>query len=317
MISIIICGRNDNYGGHFNERLFSTVSYNISELRKRRVSFELIFVEWNPNRDDPLLSEELAERFPEVRCFVVDGLIHHLISENRRIKVFEYHAKNVGARRARGSWLLLTNPDNYFGDEVLDFLQAGEFDPKAFYRAGRVQIDRFEDIGQPGFIDESLDAKPPYGGAPGDYFFCLKETFDSIGGFREDIAFSNTHMDSILNLRMFEVLKRVHKIGVTYHLRHEREQHAERRLDFDFGKVVHTPQEDFGQIEAIETPLGHPRIIELTLPADLEAQAKSKQPVEALIPAELRREPPKGQGIVERLRSAVTRFLNSVFGRSD
>ena len=299
MISVIICGRNDNYGGNFDERLFSTTDHNLAELRRRQVPFELMFVEWNPLEDRPLLSEAVAARYPEARCFVVDGLIHRHVSENRHIQVYEYHAKNAAARRARGSWLLLTNPDNFLGDDVLDFLQAGRFDPLAFYRAGRVQIDGFEDIGQPGFVDPSPDAKPPFGGAPGDFFFCAKEVFERLGGFREDLAFSNTHMDSILNLHMFDELKRAHKIGVTYHLRHERDLQSARRLDFDFGRVNATPQPDYGLVDAVETPLGSAQITQLRLPASLEAQARNKAPVEPWIPEYLRREPPPG--LLERV----------------
>ena len=182
---------------------------------------------------------------------------------------------------------------------ALDFLQAGQFDPLAFYRAGRVQIDGFEDIGQPGFVDPSPDAKPPFGGAPGDFFFCAKEVFERLGGFREDLAFSNTHMDSILNLHMFDELKRAHKIGVTYHLRHERDLQSARRLDFDFGRVNATPQPDYGLVDAVETPLGSAQITQLRIPASLEAQARNKAPVEPWIPEYLRREPPPG--LLERV----------------
>ena len=108
MISIVIVGRNDNYGGDFEDRLLATARYNLDELEKRGIEVELIFVEWNPLADRPLLSERIAATFSRARCIVVDAAVHRLISQNRYIKVFEYHAKNVGAKRAKGDWLLLT-----------------------------------------------------------------------------------------------------------------------------------------------------------------------------------------------------------------
>ncbi len=303
MISIIICGRNDNYGGNFNERLFSTVSYNLAEFRRRQIACELIFVEWNPVEGTPLLSEQIAERYPEARCFVMGELIHRYVSENRHISVFEFHAKNAGARRARGDWLLFTNPDNYFGEEVFDFLQKGALDPLAFYRAARVQIDSFEDIGQLDLVDPSPEAKPPFGGAAGDFILCPKQVFDRLGGYREDLAFSNTHMDSILNIQMFEELQRSYKIGLIYHLRHERDQHSIRRIDFDFGKVTATPQPNYGLAGADEKQLRSPQIIELLLPEHLAAEAMAKAPVDPVIPEYLRRQPEPGP--VKRLFSRL------------
>jgi hypothetical protein len=45
MISIILAGRNDNYGGNFENRLFSTLTYNLEQLDKAGVDYEVIFVE--------------------------------------------------------------------------------------------------------------------------------------------------------------------------------------------------------------------------------------------------------------------------------
>ena len=135
MISIVIVGRNDNYGGDFEGRLFATTQYNLDALATRGIANELIFVEWNPLPDRPLLSHKVASAFEQAHCIVVDGVVHRHVSRNRHIAVFEYHAKNVGARRASGRWLLLTNPDNYFGRNILDFLEQGALDPDTLYRA--------------------------------------------------------------------------------------------------------------------------------------------------------------------------------------
>jgi len=174
VISIVFVGRNDNYGGDFEQRLLSTAHHNMRRLTERGVEAELIFVEWNPIEEEPLLSEKVATAIPQARCFVVDGLVHRLISGNRHLKVFEYQAKNIGARQARGDWLLLMNPDNFFGDDILDFLQTGDFDPGTFYRAGWIDIESETDVNRTDLTDFYAYDAPPYPAALGDFFFCAK-----------------------------------------------------------------------------------------------------------------------------------------------
>lgn len=310
MISIVIVGRNDNYGGNFDERLFATSEYNLGALADRGVDVELIFVEWNPIADQPLLSTQVAQSFPQARCFVVDEAVHRLISENRYIKVFEYHAKNVGAKRAHGDWLLLTNPDNYFGADILDFLRDGAFDPKTAYRAGWINIETAGEIDDPHREDHYKGDKPPFFGASGDFLLCQRDLFDAIGGFREDLTFTNTFKDAILMLALHERTGRVRKIGNTYHLSHEREGAARRRLEFDHTKADRTPQASYGlDGVCIETEI-EDRVCALTLPPDLKRQADEKEPVEPLVPLALQF-PPRQQrgGLIRKLRRSIGKRL--------
>ncbi|WP_419911104.1 hypothetical protein [Hoeflea sp.] len=285
MISIIIACRNDNYGGDFEERLFATCRYNVEQLRKRHIDFELVFVEWNPLSDTPLLSEKIAAEFREARCIVVDPAIHNLVSENRHIKVFEYHAKNAGARRANGDWLLATNPDNFFGDTVLDFFAAGEFDADTLYRAGRIDIADESGINDPGLTDDLADGKALRYGAPGDFIFCSKDLFYLLGGFREDLRFTNSCKDLIFCLAAEEQVGRTEKVGITYHLEHVRTDHKKRRNEFDWRKVERTPQETFGLAEDIVSTTDG-QITRLSLPDHLLRVAEKKLPVDPIIPQE-------------------------------
>lgn len=288
MISVIIVGRNDNYGGHFEKRLFATTEYNLGALLGRGVDIELIFVEWNPVADRSLLSTQVAQTFPQARCFVVDGAVHQLISENRHIKVFEYHAKNVGAKRAHGDWLLLTNPDNYFGTDILDSLQNGSLYPKTIYRAGWVDIETVGEIDDPTRDDQYRNDEPPYCFASGDFLMCRRELFDMIGGFREDIRFTNTGKDSILTTALYERTGRVRKIGNTYHLSHGRDDEGRRRLQYDWTKADRRPQTSYGlDGVCIETEI-EDRVCILTLPPDLKRQADKKKPVRSRVPHALR-----------------------------
>jgi hypothetical protein len=304
MISIVIVGRNDNYGGDFEGRLFATTRYNLDAFAKRGIAHELIFVEWNPLPDRPLLSHKLAAAFDQARCIVVDGAVHRHVSRNRHIAVFEYHAKNVGAWRAQGRWLLLTNPDNYFGRNTLDFLERGGFDPDTLYRTGRIGISDPSALDDPGLCDSDPDAPPPYYFASGDFIFCSKSLFDRVGGFREDLAFTNTHKDSVFCRAAFDLTGQARKIGNTYHLQHMRDDHKKRRLQYDWGKVDRRPQADYGLSggEVIEKTTE--RVTMLTLSAALLGEASLRKPPRPRVPRAYRR-PRRLRMLVSRLRSLV------------
>jgi hypothetical protein len=285
LISIVIVGRNDNYGGDFEDRLLETTRYNIGELQRRGVEVELIFVEWNPLTDRPLLSEKVAAAFDPAQCIVVDEEVHRLVSQNRSIKVFEYHAKNVGAWRASGDWLLLTNPDDFFGKQIFDFLEGGVFDPDTLYRAGWIDIEDSCDVDRADAGDFYAEDPPPYYSASGDFIFCSRALFDRVGGFREDLAFTNTHKDSILCRALFDLTGRAQKIGNTYHLHHSRDLAGNRRVQYVWTKVDRSHQAHYGLSEGCVVSTIRPRITRLSLPAWVSratndnASAKPKVPL--------------------------------------
>src|SRR5262245_18826130 len=95
-VAAVMVGRNDDYLSDFAERLYATIEWNI-----RHLITEVLFVEWNPPADRGLLGPELIRRFENVTVYVVPVEIHDRICENAHVKLLEYHAKNVGIRRAR------------------------------------------------------------------------------------------------------------------------------------------------------------------------------------------------------------------------
>src|SRR5881394_2331675 len=60
-VAAVIVGRNDDYMPDFAQRLHATVAWNIRHLVN-----EVIFVEWNPPADRPLLASRLTSEFPAV-----------------------------------------------------------------------------------------------------------------------------------------------------------------------------------------------------------------------------------------------------------
>lgn len=113
----VTVGRNDDYMPDFRERLLATVSWNTKYLID-----EFIFVEWNPPADRELLSHELTKKFDCVRAYVVPREIHQQTCQNPNINLLEYHAKNVGIRRAHSEWIMSTNADAAVGLDSVNHL---------------------------------------------------------------------------------------------------------------------------------------------------------------------------------------------------
>jgi hypothetical protein len=150
-LTIIMVLRNDNYGGRMDQRLKNWLE--IFSYEANAIGFaedvEVLFVEWNPVPGEPL--EKLMKtvlppnkKFP-IRIVTVPSEIHNSIHNPRGIQVFEYMAKNVGMRRARGQYILCTNPDSLFNPEVVGFLAKKKLSTKAFYTMFRT----FDNFGVP------------------------------------------------------------------------------------------------------------------------------------------------------------------------
>src|SRR5215510_842174 len=139
-LAAVMVGRNDDYMSDFAERLFATLEWNI-----RYLISEVVFVEWNPPPDRGLLGPELTQRFRNARVYVVPPEIHDRICENSHVKLLEYHAKNVGIRRARSPWVMVTNADAALGLDTISKIIKTKLDPNVAWTAERVDIAWQED----------------------------------------------------------------------------------------------------------------------------------------------------------------------------
>src|SRR5262245_8551359 len=99
-LSIVVTGRNDDLGGDFKGRFFRALEFNHRELAAAGVPHEVIFVEWSPIADRPLLAHLLGRQFAALAgeslfSYVVDPEYHDAISLNPRLQFQEFVAKNV------------------------------------------------------------------------------------------------------------------------------------------------------------------------------------------------------------------------------
>jgi len=156
-ISFVVAARNDNYGWNFLHRMQVFINCLLTLWKRYELNCELIIVEWNPPEGAPQLAEALS--WPEitrgrVRIIEVPAALHRRLPNSDRIAMFEYIAKNVGVRRAKGRYVLCTNADILFSQELIKFLASENLSPTCFYRIDRYDVGAQVPLDLP--VDEQL-----------------------------------------------------------------------------------------------------------------------------------------------------------------
>ncbi len=208
-VSIVLTGRNDNFGGDFNDRLCAAVAYNHRLLTDFRVDYELIFVEWRPVAGRPLLADLLRERVAEVSprltTYEVDVRYHEAFSQNPRIQFHEFIAKNVGIRHTTGSFVLATNTDIYLSRGVVNLLARRALTPMVLYRATRVDLASQRDCTNvdDGTLSDPRNQlaihvlEPPFlTDSSGDFLLLDRFSFHNLRGFNEVFRAATLHIDA-------------------------------------------------------------------------------------------------------------------------
>src|SRR5262249_53826273 len=104
---------------------------------------ELVVVEWNPP-PGPRLHEVLKLRVKSdcfaIRFIEVPPEAHETIRNPDVIPLFQMIGKNVGIRRARGEFVLATNADILFSDDVIAFMASDRLFADVMYRIDRHDV---------------------------------------------------------------------------------------------------------------------------------------------------------------------------------
>ncbi len=141
-ISFVVVARNDNYGGNFLHRMQVSMNSLLTLCVWEGLNAEFIIVEWNPPPDEPRLAEALSlPKTLGVRFIEIPNEIHRGLPNSEKIPIFEYIAKNVGIRRAKGEYVLATNPDIIFSIELVRYLASEVLSPECFYRVDRYDVE--------------------------------------------------------------------------------------------------------------------------------------------------------------------------------
>jgi hypothetical protein len=158
-LTVVVTSRNDNHGGSLLKRMQLFVNGLAAQCKQYELRTELIVVEWNPPPDKPRLAKVLSwPDNPEpctIRIIEVPPVIHNQFKYADRLPLFQMIAKNVGIRRAHGRFILATNVDILFSDELIRFLASGRLRKGCMYRVDRYDVP--EDIPQNAAIEAQLD----------------------------------------------------------------------------------------------------------------------------------------------------------------
>jgi len=146
-VSVVASGRNDNYGGStFVDRVqpfvSTAIAFACAAFAGRAVpKFELVLVDYNTVQGVPALGDAIRWPFGcrevAVRVASVPARVHQSIYNPNNISFLEHIAKNVGIRAARGSHIVVTNPDVLLSEELYAWLAEERLEHDTFYRIDR------------------------------------------------------------------------------------------------------------------------------------------------------------------------------------
>lgn len=229
LLSIVVVGRNDDFGGDFNARMMAAAEFNHQQLTRCGIPHEHIFVEWNPIPGKAYLADLLIERLPWWhRRLVVDPAWHQRLSINPKLVFMEFLAKNVGIRRASGRFVLTTNTDIWLSRQVLRSLP--QLRSGILYRAVRIDLNR--EIGYDTMTFDVLEdpesalrvnvlGRDYFANAAGDFLLLDRQTYVDLRGFNEVFRESKIHKDANFCVHACRRGIPVEVLGTVYHIDHE------------------------------------------------------------------------------------------------
>ncbi len=143
-LTLVAASRNDDHGKDMDKRQRMFIRGLIYQANKFKVPIELIIVEWNPPADRPLLGDVMPRPangdYLSLRYIVVPNQIHSQYRFAESLPIYQMIAKNVGIRRATADYVLCTNVDLLFSDELMTELAAQKLSANFFYRASRCDV---------------------------------------------------------------------------------------------------------------------------------------------------------------------------------
>ena len=150
-ISIVMAGRNDNYGNDFNYRLQNCLTWTIRNTEKFEIPTEIVFVNYNPITENPAIPEIINIpqnlRFTPIRFITVPEDVHEQFNDpdkRRKVPLYEYIAKNIGIRRSTGEFILSANPDILIHPEIFKTISHRNLKKDKYYRCDRCDFTKFE-----------------------------------------------------------------------------------------------------------------------------------------------------------------------------
>lgn len=144
LFTFVATSRNDDHGGDVLRRTQSFINRLAEQCERHRVAAELIMVEWNPPESRAPLADVLGwprgSEWFTARMMTIPRRLHLAHAYGSRLSLFQMIGKNIGIRRAAGAYVIATNIDIIFSDELFEWLRAGQFRDGVLYRSDRWDI---------------------------------------------------------------------------------------------------------------------------------------------------------------------------------
>src|SRR5262245_9716036 len=139
-IEAIVLGRNDEYEPNWEQKLFASIAYNRARFEGSNVDFRVVFVEWNPPRDRPLMAPGLVSKFPFLRAIAVDADVHSALCTSEILNMMLNFSLNSAVRTSAADYCLISAGDLFIGEALADYIKRVGLTRNCLYRAERVNI---------------------------------------------------------------------------------------------------------------------------------------------------------------------------------
>lgn len=226
-ISVVVASRNDNHGGDLNERTQSCITTLGDQAEKYGVSLEVVMVDWNPPDDKPPLYDIIDHSNVAFRSITVPTEIHQRYGQADLFPLYQMIAKNVGIRRSRGYFVIATNVDIFFSNDLMREIAKKELKKNLLYRAYRYDAE-FGTRSLEGIDKKLIRINLSYEdelctNACGDFQMMHRDNWHELRGYYEGDLFS-IHLDSMFEYHAYyngfmEHIFRPPR--VTYHVEHD------------------------------------------------------------------------------------------------
>lgn len=268
MLSLVLYGRNDNYGYNLHKR--AALSLNCMAEVLTHPDDEILFVDYNTPDDYPTFPEAIADTLTTkakalLRIFRVRPEIHRQrFAAKTHLKALEPVARNVAIRRSnqRNRWILSTNTDMIFVPRTDRSLsEVAESLADGIYCAPRIELpetlwEGFDRLDPVGVIEETarcgrelhlneivLGADTIRYDAPGDFQLMTRDDLFAYQAFHEGMLLG-WHLDSNISKRLSLVYGEVGDAApfvLGYHCDHTRQvtpMHAHRSPENSISQYV-------------------------------------------------------------------------------
>lgn len=198
-LSIVLSCRNDNYPNKNGRKLLEfCLDELISNLKKVKLYFEIILIEYNPPKNKKKLSQSLRlikAHNVFVKFIQVPKVYHSRLKFSDYFPISQELAFNVGIKRSIGKYILTKNFDTILNNYFYKFIYENKLSDKYIYRCPRIDLNE-HDFFKKNF--KIVNDKNLYNETCGDFILMSKKNWIKIRGWWENDEAYQDGSDSLV-----------------------------------------------------------------------------------------------------------------------